>query len=38
MDPVQLTSCTLTLVKNVGSYLGVNVDTLTLHPQTYEIG
>jgi hypothetical protein len=37
MDPVQLTSCTLTLVQNVGSFLGVNIDTLTLPPQTYEI-
>ncbi len=31
MDPVQLTSCTLTLVQNVGSFLGINVDTLTPH-------
>ncbi len=31
MDPVQLTSCTLTLVQNVGSILGINVDTLTPH-------
>ena len=29
MDPVQWSPCTLTLVKNVGSFLGVNVDTLT---------
>ena len=31
MDPVQLTSCTLTLIRNVGSFLGINVDTLTPH-------
>jgi hypothetical protein len=37
MDPVELTSCTLNLVQNVGSFLGVNIDTLTPHPQTYEI-
>ncbi len=37
MDLVQLTSCTLTLVQDVGSFLGINVDTLTPHPQTYEI-
>jgi hypothetical protein len=36
MDPVQPTSCTLTLVKDVGSFLGINVDTLTLHPYTYK--
>ncbi len=29
MDPVQWSPCTLTLVQNVGSFLGVNVDTLT---------
>jgi hypothetical protein len=37
MDPVQLTSCALTLVQNVGPFLGINVDTLTPHPQVYEI-
>ncbi len=37
MDPVQMTSCTLTPVQNVGSFLVVVDDTLTLHPQTYEI-
>ncbi len=31
MDPVQLTSCTLTLVQNVGSFLCINIDTLTPH-------
>jgi hypothetical protein len=31
MDPVQLTSCMLTLVQNVWSFLGVNIDTLTPH-------
>jgi hypothetical protein len=31
MDPVQLTSCTLTLVQNVVSFLVINVDTLTPH-------
>jgi hypothetical protein len=29
MDPVQWSPCTLTLVQNVGSFLGVNVDTFT---------
>ncbi len=29
MDPVQWSPCTLTLVQNVGSFLGINVDTLT---------
>jgi hypothetical protein len=29
MDPVQRSPCTLTLVQNVGSFLGINVDTLT---------
>jgi hypothetical protein len=37
MDPVQLTSCILTLVQDVGYFLGVNVDTLTPHPKIYEI-
>ena len=39
MDPVQLTSCTITLVQNVGSFLvlGIIIDTLTMHPQTNEI-
>jgi hypothetical protein len=37
MDPVELMSPILTLVQNVGSFLGINVDTLTPHPQTYEI-
>jgi hypothetical protein len=32
MDPVQLTSFTLTLEQDVGSFLGINVDTLTPHP------
>ncbi len=31
MHPVQLTSCTLTLVQNGGSFLGINIDTLTPH-------
>ncbi len=30
MDPVQWSPCTLTLVQNGGSFLGVNVDSLTL--------
>ncbi len=37
MDPVQLTSCTLKLEQDIGSFLGVNIDTLTPHPETYEI-
>jgi hypothetical protein len=37
MDPVQLTSCMLTLVQNVGSFLGIVIEALTLHPQSYEV-
>jgi hypothetical protein len=37
MDPVQPMSCMLTLAQNVGSISGINVDTLTPHPYTYEI-
>jgi hypothetical protein len=37
MDLVQPTSCTLTLVQNFASFSGVNVDTLTPHPYTYEV-
>jgi hypothetical protein len=37
MDPAQLTSGMLTPVQNVGSFLGIDIDTLTPHPQIYEI-
>jgi hypothetical protein len=37
IDPVQPTSCTLTLVQDVGSFIGINIDTLTPHPQTFEV-
>ncbi len=37
MDPVQLTSCTLNSGTGNESFTDVYVDTLTLHPETYEI-